>query len=47
MGAFNVKVRGLDYMASPTHWLIFEAGFLAVVLVAVFFIALAASRQDK
>jgi hypothetical protein len=34
-------------MADPTNWLIFEAGFLAVVLVAMFFIALAASREDR
>jgi uncharacterized membrane protein len=34
-------------MASPTNWLIFEAVFLAVVLVALFFIARAASREDK
>jgi uncharacterized membrane protein len=46
-GSFNATVRGLFYMASPTNWLIFEAAFLAVVLVALFFIARAASREDK
>jgi hypothetical protein len=34
-------------MANPTDWLIFEAGFLAVVVVAMFFIARAANRQNK
>jgi hypothetical protein len=47
VGVSNATVRGLFYMANPTNWLIFEAAFLAVVLVAMFFIARAASRQDK
>jgi len=34
-------------MANPTNWLIFEAVFVAVVAVLIFFVVLAGNREDK